>query len=261
MKFNCYRHSLLLTSLREVRIWSHLGWRDLRAQYARTRLGPWWVTTSLAATVTGSSLAIGLISDQSPSTVAPRLAIGLLIWTFISSTLNEAAGLFEIERSLLLNSTISELSLVLRVVWRNCVIFLHNLPVVALTLIISQGTLPLNVVFFLPLALLTALVMLFPLLVFARLSLWQRDLKSFLPAAIQVAFFLTPILWIPPEHGILYVLFRLNPAAWLIVLSQSLFLEGELRVTLLAWLIASSCLSILFLELMRPLLRNVRKLI
>ena len=261
MKFSCYRHSLLLTSLREVRIWSHLGWRDLRAQYARTRLGPWWVTTSLAATVTGSSLAIGLISDQSPSTVAPRLAIGLLIWTFVSSTLNEAAGLFEIERSLLLNSTVSELSLVLRVVWRNCVIFLHNLPVVALTLIISQGTLPLKVVFFLPLALLTALVMLFPLLVFARLSLWQRDLKSFLPAAIQVGFFLTPILWTPPDNGILYVLFRLNPAAWLIVLSQTLALENAINLNLFVWLVGVSCFSLLLTELSRPFLRHVRKLI
>lgn len=261
MKLNWIQDSLLLRSLREVRIWSHLGWRDLRAQYARTRLGPWWVTASLAATITGSSLAIGLISDQSPSLVAPRLAIGLLFWTFLSSALSEAAGLFETERSLLLNSTVSELSLTLRVIWRNGVILLHNLPVVVITLIISRGTVPLSIVFLPPLALLAALVLLFPLLVFARLSLWQRDLKSFLPAAIQVGFFLTPILWIPPEDGILHMLFRINPAAWLIVFSQNLVLENQLSLHLFIWLVGVSCLCILFVELMHPSLRNVRKLI
>ena len=111
------RSSVLLVSLSNFHIWTHLGWRDLRAQYARTKLGPWWSATSLAAIVAGSSIAIGLVGNNKALSLTPQLGIGLAIWTLISVSLNEGAELFEADRSLLLNSTIDELSLVLRVIW------------------------------------------------------------------------------------------------------------------------------------------------
>lgn len=156
------RSSVLLVSFSNFRIWTHLGWRDLRAQYARTKLGPWWSATSLAAIVAGSSIAIGLVGNNKALSLTPQLGIGLAIWTLISVSLNEGAELFEADRSLLLNSTIDELSLVLRVIWRNTVIFLHNLPVVALALWIGDYQLTWHILLLFPLTMLVLPALLFP---------------------------------------------------------------------------------------------------
>ena len=110
------RVSVVLVAVSNFRIWSHLGWRDLKAQYARTKLGPWWSSASLAAVVAGSSIAIGLVGNNKALSLTPQLGIGLAIWTLISVSLNEGADLFEADRSLLLNSTVDELSLVFRVI-------------------------------------------------------------------------------------------------------------------------------------------------
>ena len=90
-----------------TRIWLHLGWRDLKIRYASTKIGPWWSAANLFATIMGSSLAVGLLSGKGALTQAPRLAVGLSIWTLISASLIEATSLYEDDKSLLLNTTIT----------------------------------------------------------------------------------------------------------------------------------------------------------
>ena len=255
------RVSVMLVSLSNFRIWTHLGWRDLRAQYARTKLGPWWSAASLAAVVAGSSLAIGLLGNNKALSLTPQLGIGLAIWTLISVSLNEGADLFEAERSLLLNSTVDELSLVFRVIWRNTVIFLHNLPVVAIALWLGDYQLTWHVLLLFPLTLLVLPALLFPVALFARLTLWRRDLKSLLPSMIQVGFFLTPILWSPPSTGPMKIVFDVNPAGWFVVLVKEAVLNNHIRFDLLARCLVVVACSIALIELLQSQLRNVRKLI
>lgn len=120
-----------------TRIWLHLGWRDLKIRYAATKIGPWWSAANLFATIMGSSLAVGLLSGNGALTQAPRLAVGLSIWTLISASLIEATSLYEDDKSLLLNTTITEKSLIYRLIWRNFIIFAHNALVVILVFVIS----------------------------------------------------------------------------------------------------------------------------
>lgn len=253
--------SILLNSLSDFRIWTHLGWRDLRAQYARTKFGPWWAAASLAAVVAGSSIAIGIVGDNKAISLAPELGIGLAIWTLISSSLNEGAELFETDRSLLLNSTIDELSLIFRVIWRNAIIFLHNLPVIALALWLGDYSLTWHLVLILPLTALVIPALLFPVALFARLTLWRRDLKSLFPSMIQVGFFLTPILWSPPQTGPMKIVFDLNPAGWFIVLTKDAVLTGNVQLALLMRCLLVVLGSVLLTELMRNSLYQVRKIL
>ena len=253
--------SALVKSFSYHRIWTHLGWRDLRAQYARTKLGPWWAAASLAAIVAGSSIAIGLVGDNKALTLAPRLGIGLAIWTLISSSLNEGADLFEADRSLLLNSTVDTMSLVFRLIWRNAIIFAHNLPVVAIALWLGDYTITWHLVLFLPFTALVLPALILPVTIFARLTLWRRDLKSLLPSIIQVGFFLTPILWSPPKSGPMSIIFDVNPAAWFIELAKDAVLNDNLRTDLLIRCLLVVFISLCFSELINPSFRTIRKLI
>ena len=255
------RVSVVLVAVSNFRIWSHLGWRDLKAQYARTKLGPWWSSASLAAVVAGSSIAIGLVGNNKALSLTPQLGIGLALWTLISVSLNEGADLFEADRSLLLNSTVDELSLVFRVIWRNTIIFLHNLPVVALALLIGDYKITWNILLLIPLTMLVPVALIFPIALFARLTLWRRDLKSLLPSVIQVGFFLTPILWSPPTAGPMKVVFDINPVGWFIVLVKDAVLINQIHWDLLLRCLIVVFGSLILIELLQSQLRNVRKLI
>ena len=103
----------------EKGLWLHLGWRDLRVRYVRTVIGPWWSTVALLSIVGGSSIAVGLLGDSSPWSKAPLLALSMMTWMFVSSVLIEGADVFNVDRSILLNTRIDENSALARVVWRN----------------------------------------------------------------------------------------------------------------------------------------------
>ena len=201
------------------------------------------------------------MGDSNALSLAPRLGVGLAIWTLISSSLNEGADLFEADRSFLLNSTLDVMSLVFRVIWRNAIIFAHNFPVVVIALWLGEYEFTWHLALFLPLTALVLPALILPVAIFARLTLWRRDLKSLLPSIIQVGFFLTPILWSPPETGPMTIVFNINPAAWFIELVKETVLGGNFRTDLLIRCLVVVFVSVCFSELFRPGFRNVRKLI
>jgi ABC-2 type transport system permease protein len=240
-------------------IWLHLGWRDLKIRYAATKIGPWWSAANLFATIMGSSLAVGLLSGKGALTQAPRLAVGLSIWTLISASLIEATSLYEDDKSLLLNTTISEKSLIYRLIWRNFIIFAHNALVVILVFVISGNYPPFEIVYLVPIALLTSVALLYPIVLFAQSVYWMPDLRAVLPPFIQFCFFLTPVLWEPPTSGPGKLLLELNPAAWFLHFSQGIILHNSIYWSYLARMFIFASISILGLSVSTTMMANVRK--
>lgn len=242
-----------------TRIWLHLGWRDLKIRYAVTKFGPWWSVANLFATIVGSSLAVGLLSGEGASTQAPRLAVGLSIWTFISASLIEATSLYEDEKSLLLNTTITEKSLIYRLIWRNFIIFAHNALVVIFVLVINGSFSFFKIVYLVPIALLTSVALLYPVVLIAQSVYWMPDLRAVLPPLIQIFFFLTPVLWEPQTSGPVRLLLELNPAAWFLHFSQGIILHNSIYWSFLARMLMFAGISILGLSVSTTMMANVRK--
>jgi ABC-type polysaccharide/polyol phosphate export permease len=242
-----------------TRIWLHLGWRDLKIRYAATKIGPWWSAANLLATIMGSSLAVGLLSGKGALTQAPRLAVGLSIWTLISAILIEATSLYEDDKSLLLNTTITEKSLIYRLIWRNFIIFAHNALVVLLVFVISGNYSPFEIVYLVPISLLTSIALLYPIVLFAQSVYWLPDLRAVLPPFIQFCFFLTPVLWEPPTSGPGKLLLELNPAAWFLHFSQGIILHNSVYWSYLARMLIFAGISILGLSVSTTMMANVRK--
>ena len=257
---NMSQSPLMLVWL-ERRVWGHLGWRDLKSRYVRTIVGPWWSSANLLTIVIGSSLAVGLLSKTTTFSQAPRIAIGLSIWTLISASLTEAVEIFEAEKSLLLNSRFSEGSLVTRVIWRNLLIYAHNLTVVIFVFIISGSSISLRLLILFPISLLVGTGLLLPAYLFARSLFILRDLKVILPSLIQFVFFLTPILWTPPDSGPMKLLAELNPAAWVLEFTRQFVFEQHLNSQLAIQLVVFSALSLLFFNLSSKSMSSIRRML
>jgi ABC-type polysaccharide/polyol phosphate export permease len=207
----------------------------------------------------GSSLAVGLLSGKGALTQAPRLAVGLSIWTLISAILIEATSLYEDDKSLLLNTTITEKSLIYRLIWRNFIIFAHNALVVLLVFVISGNYSPFEIVYLVPISLLTSIALLYPIVLFAQSVYWLPDLRAVLPPFIQFCFFLTPVLWEPPTSGPGKLLLELNPAAWFLHFSQGIILHNSVYWSYLARMLIFAGISILGLSVSTTMMANVRK--
>jgi len=209
--------------------------------------------------VGGSSFAISMISGDSAWTNAPRLALGLAIWTLVSNVLVESSELYISEKSLLLNTNLSELTIWLRLAWRNYLIYLHNLLVVVIAFLMAGRVPSALIVLMIPIgvAALASTALIANLI--AAFSLRIPDLRTIAPAIIQFLFFLTPILWVLPPGIKGQFLLYCNPLSWAVVFAQSVVLDQSVHWVLLGLISASSLLSGLILLGSTRIYRNIRR--
>jgi len=196
---------------RRWRLWSRLGWHDIRKRYRRSVLGPFWLTLSMAVMVASLGLIYGTLFRLDLEGYLPFLAIGLATWTFVSSFLNEGcSGFIELE-PLIKNVRIPMSVHILRVLWRNLIIFGHNIvifAVVALVFRVWPGAAGLLSLAGLALLLVNASwIMLLLGMVCTRF----RDVPPIVASVIQLLFFVTPVMWKPELLGDRRYLMALNP--------------------------------------------------
>ena len=131
---------------------------------------------------------------QDVQSYIPYLAAGFVTWRFISTNLSESPNVF-VESSMLIKQINIPLSHhVLRMVLRNFIIFLHNIPFLALVSL-SMGVGISYEILLLPFAFLVLCTN--SILSASSLVFWEliqrrsTDNQSF----VTIAFFFTPIMW------------------------------------------------------------------
>jgi ABC-2 type transport system permease protein/lipopolysaccharide transport system permease protein len=178
-------------------VWGTLGWHDIRQRYRRSKIGPFWLTISMGVMIGALG---GLYAGLFKADVAkylPYVAVGFVVWGFISGLINDGCNAF-IEGQGSIKQVRLPLSVyVYRVVWRNMIIFGHNLlivVVVALVFAIRPGWTALLAV---PAIVILCLNGVWAGLLLGLLSARFRDVPQIVTNAVQVVFFLTPIIWQP----------------------------------------------------------------
>ncbi|CAO3460120.1 O-antigen export system permease protein RfbD [Azospirillum argentinense] len=202
---------------RHWRLWSKLGWHDIRKRYRRSVLGPFWLTLSMAVMVASLGLIYGTLFRLDLESYLPFLAIGLATWTFVASFLNEGCTSFIDLEPLIKNVRIPMSLHILRALWRNLIIYAHNIVIfagVALVFGIWPGIGGILLAFAgLGLLLVNAgWIMLLCGMVCTRF----RDVPPIVASVIQLLFFVTPVMWKPELLGERRYLMALNPLYHLI---------------------------------------------
>ncbi len=207
----------LIQSVKAWRLWTLLGWLQIRQRYARSKLGPFWLTISMGVLVGTMGVVYGALFGQKISDYLPMLAIGIVVWGLFSGTVNEGCTAYIDSANYIRQVNTPRLIYVLQAAWRNIVIFMHNVVIVFAVLLIfgvkSWATLPL----FLPGMLLFILNALWIAALAGLLAARFRDLPQIIAALLQVAFYVTPILF----HGSMLSarhrwIVEFNPLAYLI---------------------------------------------
>ncbi len=176
-----------------------LAYHDIKLRYRRSVLGPFWITLSMAITVYSMGYLYGHLFHIELQTYYPYLVTSMLIWTLISTLLNELTDVFMSYEGLIKEIKLPYTLYLHRVIARNFIIFLHNMLVLIPIYIIFHHTTHINLNSILALPGLAVLY--FNALtygtVLAIIGSRFRDVSQIIKSLVQVIFFLTPVMWSP----------------------------------------------------------------
>lgn len=185
----------LLGGLAKAPLWWSLAWQDTKQRYRRSFLGPFWITASTGVMVGAMGPLYGALLGQDVASYLQHLAISLILWTFIASSINEAGTSFVAAEGYIKQVALPLSVHIFRLLAKNVVMLAHNALIILLVLTFLPPAHWRDIWLF-PFGFLLVLGNLFWIgLLLAVLSARFRDIPQLVANIIQVAFFLTPIIW------------------------------------------------------------------
>jgi ABC-type polysaccharide/polyol phosphate export permease len=221
----------LVRGLRKWDLWGRLGWLEIKRRYRRTMIGPFWTCLSLLIfVVVIGSVGSGLLSKQTAEYL-PFLVAGMIVWVTLQSTLNESVNVFVASTGIIRQMSFEYSILVYSLVWRNFIVFAHNLLVYLLVfLVFAPEKLGFANLLAVPGLIVLAANCAWLSLLLGMVSLRFRDLQQLVMSIVQVSMFVTPLFW-PPEglEGLRRIVFvGLNPLYHLLAIVRDPLLGGKL---------------------------------
>jgi len=185
----------VVAGFRDWPVWVVLGWDDIRQRYRRSVLGPFWITLSMGFFIFLLGIIYGRLFHVELDTYMPYLSVGLILWGFISTATNESCMAFHESNAIIKQIKLPYSVYILRVVWRNFIVFLHTVVILIPVAIFFKVEPTLVALYALPGLFLVWLNQIWVAMVLAILSTRYRDLLPIVNTAVQIAMFATPIMW------------------------------------------------------------------
>jgi len=201
----------LYYGIRAWRLWITLGWNDIALRYRRSVLGPLWMTLSMGILVISLGFIYSQIFHTDIRTFLPYLAMGFIVWGFLSSTINESSGAFTESERIIKQIKVPFSVFVLRVVWRNFIVLMHTIILFIPIAIIFEISPHVTTLLALPGLAVLYLNLVWIGLVIAVLSTRFRDIPQIVASIMQIAIFATPVMWPVSTLGEQTLIVDINP--------------------------------------------------
>jgi len=209
----------ILAGMQAINIWSRLGWRDTKRRYRRTVFGPFWTTASLALFVLTLGILWANLWGHDPKTYLPYLTAGMVCWNLFSAISTEGGACLIVQEILIKQLRISYTLLACATVWRNVIVFFHNLIIYALVCIYGGVSITWATLLFIPGFILFCANAIWIVGLLGAVCTRYRDIQQLVVSLLQISMFLTPILWTPDQlKGRVALLADLNPLYHLIAI-------------------------------------------
>ena len=196
-----------------------LGWRlplalarlDIRNRYRGSVLGPFWLTLSTAVMLTGLGFLYSTLVRLELASYLPFLAVSLILWNIISAMVSEGSTCLIDQESVIRQMPQPYSVHILRCVIRNVLIAAHSLPLILLVFLVcgyTPGWIGLWAIPGIGLFLINAFAV---ATLFGMLSARFRDIGPIVASVMQIAFFMSPVIWKPELLGDRQRFLPLNP--------------------------------------------------
>ncbi|MBC2641454.1 MULTISPECIES: ABC transporter permease [unclassified Rhodococcus (in: high G+C Gram-positive bacteria)] len=178
-------------------LWLSLGWQDIKQRYRRSVIGPFWITIATGVQAAAMGILYSALLDIPLDEFLPYVTVGLIVWNLISASILEGSEVF-IANEGLIKQLPSALSVhVYRLVWRQLLLFAHNLVIYVIMLFVFGVWRHLT---WMSLAAIPAIGLIvvnaaWVSIMFGIFSTRYRDIAPILGSMTLLLFVLTPIMW------------------------------------------------------------------
>lgn len=186
----------IVTGLFKFELWGRIGWLDVKRRYRRTVLGPFWTSATLAIyTVAVGVVGAGLF-HQNINEYLPYLSSGMIVWTLLSTIIIESCNALIVGQLLFRNVRFEYSILAYALVWRNFIIFLHNLVVyLGIVMLLKPQLLDFTWLLAAPGLFIILLNGVWIAMLCGMLCLRFRDVQPLVQTVISIFMLVTPIFW------------------------------------------------------------------
>jgi len=191
-------------------VWT-LGWLDIRLRYRGSILGPFWLTLSTAVFVGALGFLYAELFNQDVHEYLPFLALSQVLWSFLAMMVSEACTCFTMAEGVIRAVRMPLSVHALRTLVRNVLVMAHNVVVIVAVDIIFTVWPGWHAWLALPGFAVWAVDGLAVALLLGAFCARFRDIVPIVASIMQIAFFLTPVLWLPGQLGRHAVLLTYNP--------------------------------------------------
>ena len=222
-KFSAAELALLdvVEGARRWELWVAMGVQDLKRRYRRSILGPLWLTLSLAILVAALGLLYGRLLNVPLDRYVPHLALGFIAWQFIQGVVTDSCNVFILHKGWITNARWPLSLFVYKMVLQNTLMMAHNALVyvgVAILFGIFAGLPGLLIIPGLALVFVNAV---WVGLLFGAVCARFRDIPQIVQSIMRVAFFVTPVIWMPDQLGARAHLALYNPFTYFVELIRA----------------------------------------
>jgi len=181
--------------------WIYASWFHIALRYRKTSLGPLWLLAGPAILVGALGYLYATIGGVEIKVFVPHLAVGIIVWSLISSFMNSGTTVVYHNRPKMLHSAVKLLDVVMINICIAILQFFHHLVVAFVVYLIFRWEVtPYIFVSLIGLVLLVVNGVWYSV-VFGILGVRFRDISEIISAMMGALFFLTPILWMPETTG------------------------------------------------------------
>jgi ABC-type polysaccharide/polyol phosphate export permease len=234
--------------------WYLLALHDIKGRYRRSVIGPFWITLTSLLFILGLGLVYSRLLNLDLKEYLPFLACGIIAWTFIVTFVNEGASAIVNSGHIIKQISMPILTHVMRVAFRNLLIFLHSW-VILIPLLMWYGYLTLYGLLTSVIGIALVMFVLTPLAALLAVTCARyRDVLPMIANSMQLLFFVTPVMWHPDQLAGLSAVIHYNPFVYLIDLLREPMLNGQFPfysaalVLLMGFLLWACALTALFLN-------------
>lgn len=190
-----------------------LASNDVARRYRRSRVGQLWFTLSMALMIAGLGLVYATIFKVPLAEYMPHVGVGIVVWGYISGTIVDSCQTFIESEGMIKQVDLPLFTYVMRLLSRHLIILAHNIVIVPF-LMLAFGVAPtVELLLAVPGLLIVTANLLWISYMLAIVSARFRDVPQIVGSLMQIAFFVTPVMFTATLLGRSHQWLLLSPLA------------------------------------------------
>lgn len=174
---------------------------DITHRYRGSVLGPFWLTLSTAVMLAALGILYAKLFRMDVASYLPWLAVSLIVWNTISQIVSDATVSLTGAEGVIRQMPLPYSVHALRVVFRNAVIAAHNLPLIGVVFAVFGVAPTWWALAAIPGFVLIAVAAFAASIFLGMICARFRDIPPIVGSVMQIAFFISPVIWKPEMVG------------------------------------------------------------